>query len=102
GGLGMIGAPVHEAGPARAFAVGGALVELVVEQQMEQTMGHSAETLHTGTAGTWMKAAKVLTIAGAAGAVCGMIEQEVPAADDRPLIAATMFGVTTPCVTAVR
>jgi uncharacterized protein (UPF0261 family) len=41
-------------------------------------------------------------LANAAGAVCGMIEQEVPAGADRPLIAATMFGVTTPCVTAVR
>lgn len=71
GGLGMIGAPLHEAGPARAFAVGGALVELVVEHKMEESMGLSAETLHTGTAGTWMKAAKVLTIAGAAGAVLG-------------------------------
>jgi uncharacterized protein (UPF0261 family) len=41
-------------------------------------------------------------LANAAGAVCGMAEQEMPAAEDRPLIAATMFGVTTPCVTAVR
>jgi uncharacterized protein (UPF0261 family) len=46
-------------------------------------------------------------LANAAGAICGMVEQaamdpvhrEVP---DRPLLAATMFGVTTPCVTAVR
>lgn len=41
-------------------------------------------------------------LANAAGAVCGMVEQDMPAAQDRPLIAATMFGVTTPCVTAVR
>jgi uncharacterized protein (UPF0261 family) len=41
-------------------------------------------------------------LANAAGAVCGMVEQEVPAAEDRPLIAATMFGVTTPCVEAAR
>lgn len=38
----------------------------------------------------------------AAGAICGMVEQEIPPADDKPLIAATMFGVTTSCVTAVR
>lgn len=38
----------------------------------------------------------------AAGAICGMVEQQIPAGDDKPLIAATMFGVTTPCVTAVR
>jgi uncharacterized protein (UPF0261 family) len=41
-------------------------------------------------------------LANAAGAVCGMVEQEIPAAEDRPLITATMFGVTTPCVTRVR
>jgi uncharacterized protein (UPF0261 family) len=41
-------------------------------------------------------------LANAAGAVCGMVEQDMPAAEDKPLIAATMFGVTTPSVTAVR
>lgn len=42
-------------------------------------------------------------LANAAGAICGMVEQGAPAADgDRPLIAATMFGVTTPCVQACR
>src|SRR5690606_16655498 len=30
-------------------------------------------------------------LANAAGAVCGMLEQQVPPAEDRPLIAATMF-----------
>ena len=41
-------------------------------------------------------------LANAAGAMCGMVEQTVPATADKRLIAATMFGVTTPCVTAVR
>jgi uncharacterized protein (UPF0261 family) len=41
-------------------------------------------------------------LANAVGAVCGMVEQAVPEAEDRPMIAATMFGVTTPCVDAVR
>lgn len=41
-------------------------------------------------------------LANAAGAVCGMVEQDVPSAADRPLLAATMFGVTTPCVDAAR
>lgn len=41
----------------------------------------------------------------AVGAVCGMVEQVLTPEDvaaDRPLIAATMFGVTTPCVTRLR
>ncbi len=39
----------------------------------------------------------------AAGAICGMVAAEPARAfEDKPLIAATMFGVTTPCVTAAR
>src|SRR5690625_2957769 len=41
-------------------------------------------------------------LANGAGAVCGMVTQGVPPAQDKPLIAATMFGVTTGCVTQVR
>ncbi len=41
-------------------------------------------------------------LANAAGAVCGMCEQSATEAADRPLIAATMFGVTTPAVTEAR
>lgn len=41
-------------------------------------------------------------LANAAGAVCGMLEQPIPAAEDKPLITATMLGVTTPCVTRMR
>lgn len=41
-------------------------------------------------------------LANAVGAVCGMAEQNVPSAEDKPLVAASMFGVTTPCVSEVR
>ena len=42
-------------------------------------------------------------LANAAGAIVGMVNAEAPAVtDDKPLIAATMFGVTTPCVTKAR
>ena len=41
-------------------------------------------------------------LANAAGAIVGMVNAEVPAAADKPLIGATMFGVTTPCVTKAR
>ncbi len=40
--------------------------------------------------------------ARAAGAVCGMVETDVPTAQDRPLIAASMFGNTTPAVERAR
>ena len=38
----------------------------------------------------------------AAGAVCGMVESSVPPGDDKPIIVASMFGNTTPCVEAAR
>ena len=42
-------------------------------------------------------------LANAAAAIAGMVNQEVAErAADKPLIAATMFGVTTPCVTVAR
>ncbi len=43
-------------------------------------------------------------IGNAAGAICGMVAPEPASAalNQKPAIAATMFGVTTPCVTASR
>ncbi|MGO9206508.1 MAG: Tm-1-like ATP-binding domain-containing protein [Candidatus Limnocylindrales bacterium] len=40
--------------------------------------------------------------ANAAGAICGMADQVMPEIEQKPLVAATMFGVTTPCVDRVR
>jgi formate-dependent nitrite reductase membrane component NrfD len=68
GGLGMVTAPVDEAGPARRLAVGGALLELAVEHKMEQAMGITAEPLHQGTPGRLMALSKALTVTGALGA----------------------------------
>lgn len=41
-------------------------------------------------------------LARAAGAVCGMVETEIPPGDDKPIIAASMFGNTTKCVDRAR
>ncbi len=42
-------------------------------------------------------------IGNAAAAICGMVASEPAGAlDEKPAMAATMFGVTTPCVTAAR
>jgi uncharacterized protein (UPF0261 family) len=42
-------------------------------------------------------------IGNAAGAICGMVASEMAVSfAEKPAIAATMFGVTTPCVTAAR
>jgi uncharacterized protein (UPF0261 family) len=45
----------------------------------------------------------VQILANAAGTLVGMATEPVPALDEaRPLVAASMWGVTTPCVTAAR
>ena len=41
-------------------------------------------------------------LANAAHALAGMVAHRDPAGADRPAVGMTMFGVTTPCVTAVR
>ncbi|HVV23952.1 MAG TPA: NrfD/PsrC family molybdoenzyme membrane anchor subunit [Pseudonocardiaceae bacterium] len=72
GGLGMVGAPVAQAGPARRAVVVGAALEVAATKRMERRMGMVAEPLHTGTAGTLMRAAEILTVTGAVvGGVLG-------------------------------
>ena len=41
-------------------------------------------------------------MANAAGAIAGMVRAKVPQLEAKPLIGASMFGVTTPCVTRAR
>jgi uncharacterized protein (UPF0261 family) len=41
-------------------------------------------------------------MANAAGAMAGMVEATMPELEAKPLVGATMFGVTTPCVTRAR
>jgi uncharacterized protein (UPF0261 family) len=41
-------------------------------------------------------------MANAAGAMAGMVGASAPVLPEKPLVAATMFGVTTPCVTRAR
>jgi hypothetical protein len=82
GGLGMLTSPTREVGPARNLAIGGAVLETLMERRMERSMGVTAEPLHTGKAGRLMRAAKSLTVAGAAGSLLA----------GRSRIAATLSG----------
>ncbi|MFL6164337.1 MAG: NrfD/PsrC family molybdoenzyme membrane anchor subunit [Jatrophihabitantaceae bacterium] len=67
-GLALLAAPTEEIGPARlAGALGGAL-ELAAGTAMERGTGLVGETFTQGRAGMLMRAAKVLTAAGAVGA----------------------------------
>jgi formate-dependent nitrite reductase membrane component NrfD len=69
GGLGMIVAPVSEAGPARRLALYGAAAELLASRRLESRLGLVDEVFHSGAAGTQLRWATRLTAAGAAGAV---------------------------------
>jgi uncharacterized protein (UPF0261 family) len=43
-----------------------------------------------------------LLLARAAGAICGMVETKPPPASDKPIIVASQFGNTTPCIDRAR
>jgi formate-dependent nitrite reductase membrane component NrfD len=68
-GYGLIAAPRSENAPARRMGAVGAAAELVAEQLLERRLGMVAETLHTGTAGKRLMAAKALSAGGALGAM---------------------------------
>ncbi|MFE2757375.1 NrfD/PsrC family molybdoenzyme membrane anchor subunit [Actinosynnema sp. NPDC059335] len=72
GGLGLLVAPVDQAGPARRAALVGGAVELVATEVMVRRMGLAAEPLRTGRGGRLVKAAAALTATGAVlGGVLG-------------------------------
>ncbi|MBA2559960.1 MAG: polysulfide reductase NrfD, partial [Propionibacteriales bacterium] len=95
-GLGMLCAPIDQTGPARRLALGGAVVELLMERKMEDSMGITAEPLHTGKAGTLMKASKLLTIGGALGSLLAGRSRAAAVVSGAALMvgsACTRFGI---------
>ena len=95
-GLGLVTSPLTETGPARRMAVGGALLELAMEHRMERSMGITAEPLHQGKAGRLMKAARALTMVGAAGSLLAGRSRAVAVLSGASLLAGsacTRFGI---------
>jgi formate-dependent nitrite reductase membrane component NrfD len=95
-GLGLVTSPVHETGPVRRMAVGGAVLELLMEHRMEATMGITAEPLHHGRAGRLMRASRALTLAGAAGSLLAGRSRAVSVLSGTALLAGsacTRFGI---------
>jgi len=96
GGLGMLAAPVEQAGPARKAALAGAVLELAAEHRMEQSMGIAAEPLHDGTAGRYLTLSKALTVLGAAGTLVGSRNRVVAGVSGATLLvssALSRFGL---------
>jgi hypothetical protein len=96
GGLGLLGAPLRESGPARAMALLGAAAELAAFERMERRIGMVAEPYSKGKGGKLVKAGKVLALAGGAGALLGARSRVVSAASGTAMLAAsaaTRFGI---------
>lgn len=55
--------------------------------------------LHSVTDVAGLNRISRVVLGNAAHALAGMMAHEVPAGDDKPAVALSMFGVTTPCVT---
>ena len=91
GGLGLMTAPVAQAGPARRLGVTGAAVELGMSRFMRSRMGLPAEAYEQGKAGTLMKTAEALTAAGAVAAVAGRKNRWMSAAAGACLVAGSAF-----------
>ncbi|MEV6303016.1 NrfD/PsrC family molybdoenzyme membrane anchor subunit [Actinoplanes sp. NPDC051861] len=95
-GVGLLAAPVREAGPARRMAVLGAALELYGAHRVETTKGLLSEPYTTGRAGRLLRAGRALTAAGVLGAVLGRRSRAVSAASGLSLLAAslaTRFGI---------
>jgi formate-dependent nitrite reductase membrane component NrfD len=86
-GLGMVGAPVEEAGPARALAVVGWLLEAASEQLMLRRMGLAAEAFRSGKAKRYHRIAVPLVAAGGIGAALGRRSRALSAAAGTALLA---------------
>jgi hypothetical protein len=69
GGLGMVFAPVAEAGPARRLAAAGAAGELIASELIDRRPDLETETYTTGRAHRMRKWSQYLTLAGGVAAV---------------------------------
>ncbi|WP_101386628.1 NrfD/PsrC family molybdoenzyme membrane anchor subunit [Streptomyces sp. TLI_146] len=95
-GMALAVGPSHEAAPARCAAALAALAETAASRAAERRLGMVAETWREGRAGTLLRAARALTVGGAAGAMLGGHRRAVAAASGLALLAGsacTRFGV---------
>lgn len=95
-GAALLTTGVDQAGPARRLAVAGAALELHATGRVENRLGLASEPYRTGLPGRLLRAARLLTAAGALGAVLGRRSRLLSAASGAALLAgsvATRFGV---------
>ncbi|MGI4895414.1 MAG: NrfD/PsrC family molybdoenzyme membrane anchor subunit [Janthinobacterium lividum] len=90
-GASLVLAPVSQSGPAARAAVIGATVELLAAHRMESAHGLVSEPFHLGRPGTFLRTARVLTIAGAVGAVVGRRSRIVSALAGASLLSGSLL-----------
>ena len=96
GGLGLLAVHPADAEPARNLAILGAAVELLAKRQLLARLGPLAEPYESGTTGTTLRVAEILTAGALAGAVLGRRSRAVSALSGASLVAAsalTRFGI---------
>jgi hypothetical protein len=98
GGVQMVLSPLDETGPARRFALLGAVTDLVAMHRLEHHLTELElnEPVETGEAGRKLKLAKALTVAGGLGTLLSGRSRVLAVASGTALAAAsalTRFGV---------
>ncbi|MET7672594.1 NrfD/PsrC family molybdoenzyme membrane anchor subunit [Micromonospora luteifusca] len=95
-GVGLLAAPPAQAGPARRMAVAGAALELYGAHRVETRLGLLSEPYRLGQPGRLLRAGRLLTVSGVAGALLGRRSRLVGALSGAALLAAsvvTRFGI---------
>ncbi|WP_432514959.1 NrfD/PsrC family molybdoenzyme membrane anchor subunit [Kineococcus sp. SYSU DK001] len=90
-GAALLLAPTAQTGPAARLAAIGATVELAAAHRMETAHGLVSEPFHLGRPGTFLKAARALTAAGAVGAVLGRRSRVASAVAGASLLAGSFL-----------
>ena len=96
GGLGLLGAPVTEQGPARMLALLGVAGEFGVVQRMKKRIGMVGEPYSSGKGGRLLHISEALALAGATGAVLGRRSRLASAMSGAALLASSAtsrFGI---------
>ena len=95
-GLGLVFAPLSEAGPARRLAVTGAAAEVVASKVVDRRLGLTSQAYTSGKAHRLRRWAEYLTVGGAMGALAGRRSRAVSVASGLALLAGSAlqrFGV---------
>lgn len=95
-GFGLLAAPPGEIAPARNLGLFGIGLEIASFHAMTRRIGMVAEPYHCGRAGTYMKAAEVLAVLGAAGSLTARRNRVAGAVSGAALLAAsaaTRWGI---------